>query len=235
MGGCTGRLALITCLLAALVFTVALPGCGGSSGGGVGDIELLVQGTVVKNYDGLGGYITLVTVAAGGTPVSDATVTVNTINVPNTAPGNYALVGGLTISTGDDVTLLVTRLTRTVTATLKMPEQPVVTQPDGSGSPYSASASMFVQWDSFVTDPDSLMVEVHEDFTPPADGRYLGSVPFNTDTDFTIPADTFDPAASSAEVEVEARNVTTSLGTDAEPGSVYNVGQEGFSTTFDMQ
>ena len=205
----------------------------------MGDGPLLVQGAVIRNYIGADGIITLVNVAVSATGVNDAAVTINGTTIdhniidPN---GTYALVGVLSISAGDDVTLVVSRGTHSVSATIKLPEKPVFTQPSSVG-PYTAANPINTQWNAFSTAPDSLRAVIDKSLRPTGQqgSDFTAFITPTTTTTYDVPGGTFDTGLSDAQVQLEARNVTTSLGADAEPGSAFNTGYEGYTILFETQ
>ena len=134
--------AVSVCLFVLVTFIVV--GCGGNGGGdGNGGGTLYVDAGVSKGTELPSGIMTFVEVSESGTPVDNATVTVNGTNIPSKGSnGEYELFGTLVIDSGDYITLDIRHETKRVGATLFMPELATITSPTAGGSPYGALSDL---------------------------------------------------------------------------------------------
>ncbi|MBN1810090.1 MAG: hypothetical protein JW909_13570 [Planctomycetes bacterium] len=214
---------------------LALSGCGGGGDGTSGPLAVGVS--VARNLIGADS----VTVSAfimddGFNFVDDAVVTVNGQDIPNFGMGIYHKAGAANVNPGETVTLTITRADRTVSGTVVMPVQPVVTAPTAAGGPYENSSPVTVTWNPLASTPDEVWVEVDSSDRPSGETEdYSEQVPSPTDTTFDIPADTYDAPLFTAEARVKSLNASTSLGPDAVFGSELEAVYYGFSEEFETQ
>lgn len=180
--------------------------------------------------DDAGNTIVLVVITEGGpfgTLVSDATVTVNseTIN-----PFFIGYFGTLTtsVSEGGNVTLDIQRGGASISATLQMPEKPVITAPAAGPD----TEPVDVAWTS-TSNPDQFTIYVADTYTD--SGIEYEDYETGSSRAHQIPAGTFDTTLGAAYVEVSAVTQTTSLGGDVESGSVFGVENTDRSAAFDPQ
>jgi hypothetical protein len=223
-------LILVTILSVLLV----LSGCNGDGGGG----PMYVAAGVETEETGTTTAASVIVNQGGefGTPVSDATVTVNGTAL------TYFDFGGLVgiyvgsvapaVSEQESVTLHVQRGGSSISATLQMPEKPQITAPTTAGGPYDPSQSTTVSWTS-TTDPDIFTIYVEGVHT--ASGVDYEDLEAGSEPTHVIPSGTFLAGKQDVVIEVSAVNKTMSLGADAEAGSVYAVGYQDMSQPFDIQ
>ena len=204
--------------------------------GGGGGTTLFVSAGIGWNFPNNGDTMALAEVAESGTPVDDATVTVNSTVLPwdgNAGSGAYGIMDNTTFSFtgGDDVILSVTRGAYSVGATLQMPDQPNVTAPT-SGT-YTASTAISVEWDAISPTPTFIQVIISPDYTVDV-SVYLAMVPGSA-TSHSIPANTLKTETVDIFVFVAAYVRTSSLGADAAAESQLGVSNTGVSVEFNTQ
>ncbi len=196
-----------------------------SSCGGGGSRDLLV-GAVVARAD-LGNVSVVVGLFEGSTSgpgVTGASVTVNGTPIDEVdaefSPGLYMiLIGGPNVTAGTDALLEIERGTTLVSATLTMPEKPVITAPtDGEavGGPVNAI------WTS-TTDPDSFEVFVDDAYT-----SFVGdySVSLTGAARGLLMTGIFDTASEDSDFTVIAVNSTTSFTGVVAPDSTFAVSNQ---------
>jgi len=202
-----------------------LSGCDTSGGGG--GLLYVVAAVETDDSGSTSAFVMVMQGGMSGTLVADATVTVNGTALSYFLIG-YVSFSDLGISAGDSVTLNVQRGGSSINATLQMPEKPVITAPAGG----SQSEPVSVSW-NIAANPDQFAISVDELYT--ASGNdYTGSES-GTAGAHNIPIGTFDTGLASAYVEVTAVKETTSLGGDAEAGSVFEVGNTDESLSFNPE
>ena len=161
------RKGTLLALLAASVLLI-LSSCGGGGGGG-----LCVGGVVEKRDDN--SIFILIAVLQGsssGDPVEDATLFIN--GTPITGLGGLFLdLGSVTINDGADVLLEVEGGGSTVSATVVMPEKPVITLPTEGLTVVGAVNAV---WTS-TTDPDVFGITVLDTYS--AVGDYTANLAGN--------------------------------------------------------
>jgi len=137
-------------------------------------------------------------------------------------------LGDLGISAGDSVTLNIQRGGSSINATLQMPEKPTISAP--AGGPQSEPVN--VSW-TIAANPDQFVITVEDTYT--ASGNEYTGYESGTAGAHNIPSGTFNTGLASAYVEVTAANETTSLGGDADAGSVFDVGNTDESVSFNPE
>jgi hypothetical protein len=163
----------------------------------------------------------------GGTPVTDATVTIDGNNLPHIGVGTYqTLLADFTA--GDSITLEVQRGGSTYTATATMPYQPSVSAPTtGVKNPDSDLA---VVW-SIGVSPDGYEIEVYDESTK-SNVEYeddeLGSA-----LSHTIPGGSLPTTTTNLVAGVAAMNVASISGLDM--FSAFSAQSLGESASFTTQ
>jgi len=217
------------CLFALVTFIVV--GCdGGEDGSGT----LFVNAEVSKVPTLTVGFFTIVVeVSESDTPVDDATVIVNSTDIPSKGSnGKYELSGVLNINAGEEVILDVTHEAKNVGATLVMPELATITAPTAAEGPYDASTDIDITWEAFATTPDLIQIFIDGAYTDTGI-PYMDILP-RTVTSDTIPADTLKSSCSNIILAVILTNNTSSLGADAASWSQFCVSHQS-SSVFDTQ
>ena len=219
-------------VLLVLAVLLIFSGCdtNGSAGG-----PLFVEAVV--ETDDAGSTAASVMMSEGGligTPVTDATVTVNGTQLTY---GGVLLFWGLyagainpAVAAGESVTLEIQRGSVSISATLQMPVKPMITAPAGGDQ----SEPVEVSWTwTPITDPDQFQITVDSDYRVGSED-YTGYAT-GTTRSHSIPTGTFDTSKSEAYVEVSAINRTTSLGSDAAAGAEFDVGNTEKSPPFNPE
>jgi hypothetical protein len=214
-------------LIVLVVLSVLLVLSGCDTGGGGGGQLYVVAG--VETDDG-GNTTVLVIVSEGGllgTWLDDATVKVNNETINWFGIG---YIGTLTtsVSAGGNVTLDIQRGGASINATLQMPEKPVITAPAAGPD----AEPVDVAWTS-TSNPDEFTIYVADTYTD--SGIEYEDYETGSSRSHQIPTGTFDTTLVEAYVEVSAGTQTTSLGADAESGSVFGVENTDRSSAFDPQ
>ena len=203
-----------------IIGLVGLPGCGGE---GLDSDALYILSEVNKGDDSYTppSDVTSATFVATSmdlfsNSVTDATVTVKNTNAPYFMVG-YITQGTPAISEGEDVDIMVARGENTVTATLPMPEKPVITSPADDSS-HDADSRIDVQW-TLSTTPDLIFFEIEDSDTVSGDD-YTDQLA-GTATSHSIPAGTLWVDTNDIEINVYSVNMTTDLTGAVIPGSIY--------------
>jgi hypothetical protein len=217
---------IIYTLLLVLAVLVIFAGCNADGGGG-----LLYVVAAVEQDDG-GTTLAAILIFEGsmsGSPVTDATVTVNGTAIPHFLFGSYVTFADLGINASDAVTMNIQRGSSTVNATLQMPNKPSISTPNGG----TQTEPVNVTW-SIASSPDQFVITVDDNYTVGIDNEYTG-YETGSATGHSIPAGTFDTTLGAAYVEVTAVESTTALGSDVASGSVFEVGNTDESVVFDPE
>ena len=148
--------------------------------------------------------------------VTDATVTVKNANAPYFMIG-YITQGTPAISEGEDVDITVVRGENTVTATLPMPEKPVITSP-ADDSWHDANSQINVQW-TLSTTPDLIFFEIEKSYT--VSGEDYTAQLAGTATSHSIPAGTLRASINGIEINVYSVNMTSDFTGTIITGSIY--------------
>ena len=198
-------------------------GCGGDGTPPPPDLQVI--GFVVNNMPPSFANVVSFGVSDGGTAVTDATVevTINAgspVTIPHIAAGAY-VSGGLSIGSGDNVTLTVTwNSSQIINATVQMPEQPNVTAPTG-GSTHDASAAIDVVWDALSVIPTYVQLVVEGTYTQSTtDWTTLAA---GSAVTASIPGGILNTGTTGIDIQVVSVNHESDLGANAEAGSYMQV------------
>ncbi len=168
-----------------------------------------------------------------GVPLPDATVTINGTSIPYDGPNqHYSLSAIADINPGDDVTLQVVHGVHTISATIPMPQEPIIESPTPLGSPYDAGSPILVQWAILSPAPDWVRarageVIIFQNTGTQGSGKTWSSFVDGSSTETQIPADMFSSTerqlpGSDTSVVVEAANHLEQL--DAEANLTIDIG-----------
>jgi hypothetical protein len=186
-----------------------------SSCGGKGATLLLVIAEA-DTYSG-STVVTVILQEEDGTPVTGASVAVNSESIPHVLFGIYAATLAATINEGDTVSLDAQYGGTSVSGSVTMPDQPNVTAPTTAGGPYNAANDLNVAWGSLSPTPNQVIVQVDESDTVDPDG--YSALLSGSSNSHNIPGGTIETGQSDVTVEVVGVNSTTSLGPGVVAGS----------------
>ena len=198
-------------LASMMITTFLLPGCGGGNGDDGGTTNIIAG----VNDDGLAIFAVVTVYEDGfflfGTPVENATVTINGTSIDHFMMGMYQ--GDLTglVNSGDTLTLNVKYGGKTYTASVAMPYQPTVNDP----APFDETTDEEISW-SITTIPQ--MFDIGIDFLFTVSGEDYEGIESGSATTHTIPLNTVNGGEIGVVITVDAVNSVTITGADAYSG-----------------
>lgn len=140
-----------------------------------------------------------------GDSVTDAQVSINSESVPYGDFNSYALEEK-DWSAGDTVSVSITHGDFTVSGSIQVPANPVVTSP-GASDTFASGAAVPISWQEITPAPDELEIRVPWMSMLADDGSALWEVLSGTATSYTIPANNLDTSVFfGAEVNVNSIN-----------------------------
>lgn len=199
-------------ILAGMMITIFfLPGCGGGDGDDGGTLNIIAG----VNADGVATLAVVTVYEDGfflfGTPVENATVTINSTSITHSMMGMYQGVLTGLVSGGDTLILSVQWNGTTYTASVTMPYQPTVNDPD----PFDENTNEEISW-TITSSPQLFDIGIDDAYTA-ASGDYEGSE-IGSATTHTIPLDTVLGSQPNVVITVDAVNSATIQGADAYSG-----------------
>lgn len=200
-------------VIGALVLAFSFSGCGGGGGGGGGDL-IIIASVSFDDDTGTAGAATIYEGGLpffGGTPVTNATVTIAGTNIPHLGIGIYQ-ASLSDFNAGDSIDLEVQSGGSTYTATVTMPYQPAVSAPTGDND---STGPIDVVWTIGGT-PDGYEIEVYyaaDKGTVEYEGDDLGSA-----VTHTIPGGELPAGKSGLVAGVAAINAVAISGLDGVSG-----------------
>jgi hypothetical protein len=219
---------LVFCLI--LIGLLGLPGCGGDGDGLNADGALFILAEVDKGIESYTPPSDVTSAAFVATSmdvmsnsVTNATVTINGTSASYIMFG-YMTQGAPSINVDEDVEIIVDRGENAITATLPMPEKPVITTP-ADNSWHDSNSTINVQWNTLSTTPDMIIFEIKEFYTVSGDD-YTTELA-GTATSHSIPAGTLLSGISGIEINVYSVNLTTNFTGSVIVGSFYTVSHLG--------
>jgi hypothetical protein len=219
-------------VIGAMVLAFSISGCGGGGGGGGGGGDLIVMASV--SYDDVTGTVGAAIIyqggfpGLGGTPVTDATVTIDGTNIPHIGLGTYQATFASAFTVGYSISLEVQKGGSTYTANVTMPDQPSLSEPTAGVK--DPGSDLAVVW-TIGASPDGYEIEVYDEATK-SNVEYedddLGSALLHT-----IPGGSLPTTSTPLVAGVAAVNITTISGLDM--FSAFSAQSLGESASFTTQ
>jgi hypothetical protein len=173
-----------------------------------------------------------ITVTSGGTAITTGlTITVGGEPCVYDDTMFYGWVGTTTFTPGTDTTVEITGTGINISETIRIPEAPVIINPNTAHGGYDSTAGLPVQWNAFTQAPNVINISVDAAYTVSGSGySYDATLP--AATSHTIPANTLIAGSTGVMVQMTAANIEVLMGASFEGVSLLQASSSSTSEPF---
>jgi hypothetical protein len=232
------KILMILCVLAAFGLMACDTGVGGAatptptpSATPVATVPVNVSAMIVDEAPMFGDFA-YITVSSGGTAITAGlTITVGGEPCVYDDTMFHGWVGMPTLLPGTDTTVVITGTGINISETIRIPEVPVITDPNTAHSDYDSTAGIPVSWNAFTQAPNAINISVDQAFTV-AGSDYSYDATSMTATTHTIPANTLTAGSTGVTVQMNVGNIKVLTGASFEGVSMIQASSSSTSEPF---